>query len=67
VQLSGGMQQHVGLARALAVNPSLMTMDEAFSALDTLKRKEMQNVLLDLQREQQRMIWRKRCALVRGS
>ncbi len=55
-QLSGGMQQRVGLARALASNPSIMLMDEAFSALDPLRRTEMQDVLVSLQREQSRTI-----------
>ena len=55
-ELSGGMQQRVGLARALAVNPSMIIMDEAFSALDPLKRREMQDVLLDLQKKHRRTI-----------
>jgi len=50
-QLSGGMQQRVGLARALATDADILLMDEAFSALDPLIRTDMQNVLLELQNE----------------
>ena len=50
-QLSGGMQQRVGLARALATDAEILLMDEAFSALDPLIRTDMQNILLGLQEE----------------
>lgn len=55
-ELSGGMQQRVGLARGLAVNPGVLLMDEAFSALDPLIRTEMQDELLKLQSESARTI-----------
>lgn len=55
-QLSGGMQQRVGLARALANDPEVMLMDEAFSALDPLIRKEMQDELLVLQETMKKTI-----------
>lgn len=55
-QLSGGMQQRVGIARALTSDSDIMLMDEAFSALDPLIRTDMQDLLLELQEELQKTI-----------
>ncbi|NVD35952.1 quaternary amine ABC transporter ATP-binding protein [Marinobacter lutaoensis] len=55
-QLSGGMQQRVGIARALVSNAPIMLMDEAFSALDPLIRSDMQDLLLELQAELKKTI-----------
>ena len=72
-QLSGGMRQRVGLARALAAHTPVLLMDEAFSALDPLIRREMQDQLVELQHRlarpscSSRTTSTRRCASATGS
>src|SRR5699024_11244012 len=56
-QLSGGMQQRAGLARALGNDSDILLMDEAFSELDSLIRKDMQDEIIDLQSSMQKTIY----------
>ena len=55
-ELSGGMQQRVGIARALAVDPEILMFDEPFSALDPLIRRDMQDELISLQKQMNKTI-----------
>ena len=63
--MSGGMQQRVGLARAIANDPEVLLMDEAFSALDPLIRVQMQDELLKLQEKMRKTIILLRMILTR--